>query len=726
MYKVTCLYGGTTYTLHDPLSDELRIYNDQLETETNKPGSFKFTVAYDHPYLDKIVGLSSDIRVYDGAEEIWRGRPIDDGEDLYRARTFKCEGELAFLYDSIQPRRELHDITPLAFLTLLINEHNAQVQGKGPIDKTFRVGTVTVTDSNDSLYRYTNRETTLDCIGDKIINRLGGYVSIRKSGNYRYIDLLADVETVSDQPIQLGENLLNYTRDTDYTQIATACIPLGEALEETEIAALDAYLTCAAANNGSDTIQIDAAVQKYGFICKVLNFDSITVPANLKAAGQKWLQDGQYEQMTLDLTAVDMSTLGYDLQPIRINTQVRVVSSPHGMDRYFEVSKRTYHLTHPETDTVTFGKTESQKSYTSAANKKVNSVADHAEQVRKNIDQVIEDERKNVSDILNRATHGYVVMDPNDGPERILIMDTNNVDTAQKIWKWDLNGLGYSKSGIKGPWGTAITMTGQISADYILTGKLQASLIKVGTIQDVKGNNFWNMETGEFSLSATATVGGKTVSKIASDAVDAQTQDDIFKKLTNGGSTQGIYLSDKKVYINASYIATGTLKDVNENVVFNLSTGSLTMKKGSINISDRFTVSTTGYLTATGVNLTGRLRNVSGSTFTELYNGVMRAGYTNGTTDSVHGILDCSAQYNSGVNAVSLRAMEGFLVLGGTDTIWFTDNTGSGIAWGWVQNDGIHSKNGVNISDCAIAVDFDSDGKATRWYHCSIVNGIVK
>lgn len=657
MYKVTCLYGGTTYTLHDPLSDDLRIYNDQLETETNKPGSFKFTVAYDHPYLDKIVGLSSDIRVYDGTEEIWRGRPIDDGEDLYRARTFKCEGELAFLYDSIQPRRELHDITPLAFLTLLINEHNAQVQGKGPIDKTFRVGTITVTDSNDSLYRYTNRETTLDCIGDKIINRLGGYISIRRSGNYRYIDLLADVETVSDQPIQLGENLLNYTRDTDYTQIATACIPLGEALEETEIAALDAYLTCAAANNGSDTIQIDAAVQKYGFICKVLNYDNITVPASLKAAGQKWLQDGQYEQMTLDLTAVDMSTLGYDLQPIRVNTQVRVVSSPHGMDRYFEVSKRTYHLTQPETDTVTFGKTETQKSYTSSNNKKVSSVADHAEQVRKNIDQIIEDERENVSNILNKATHGYVVMDPNDGPERILVMDTNNVETAQKIWKWDMNGFGYSKSGINGPWGIAITMNGQISADYILTGQLDASLIKVGKIQDAQQKNYWNMETGEFALASTATVGGKTVATIASDAVDAQTQQSIFNKLTNNGQTQGIYLSSGKLYINASYIATGILKDTNENVVLNLSTGSLTMKKGSIDIGNGvFKVTTGGALTATSADIRGTIFSGNSNGYWTRLNssGQMEGGF--GSTS--YGYIDFSAASNDLVAGITRNGLQ--------------------------------------------------------------------
>lgn len=642
MYKVTCLYNGTTYTLHDPLSDTLRIYNDQLETETNKPGSFQFTVSYDHPYLDKIVGLSSDIRVYDDTEEIWRGRPIDDGEDLYRARTFKCEGELAFLYDSIQPRRELHGITPLQFLTLLLNEHNAQVKGKGPIDKTFLVGTVTVVDSNNSLYRYTNRETTLDAIGEKLINRLGGYLHVRTSGSNRYIDLLADVETISDQPIQLGENLLNYTRDTDYTQIATACIPLGAALETTEIAALDAYLTCAEANNGSDTIQLDDAVKKYGFICKVLNFSETTVPANLKKSGEEWLKDGQYEQMTLDLTAVDLHTLGYDLQPIRVNSQVRVISTPHGMDRFFEVSKRTYHLTQPETDTVTFGKTESQKSYTSSSSKKVSDVNQHAEQLRQNIDSVIAKERENTSNILSQATHGYVVMDPNSGPERILVMDTNNIDTAKKIWKWDMNGFGYSNKGIGGPWGIAITMNGQISADYITTGELDASLIKVGKIQDVKGSNFWNMETGEFSLSASAKVGGKTVSEIATNAVDAQTQDDIFKKLTGGGSTQGIYLSGGKVYINATYIATGTLKDTGENVVLNLSTGSLTMKKGSINIGNGvFQVTTTGALTANSATIRGTIYSGSDKGYWTRLNtsGQMEGGYGSTT----YGYIDYSA-----------------------------------------------------------------------------------
>lgn len=45
--------------------------------------------------------------------------------------------------------------------------------------------------------------------------------------------------------------------------------------------------------------------------------------------------------------------------------------------------------------------------------------------------------------------------------------------------------------------------------------------------------------------------------KAAAAAVDAQTQRDIFNKLTNNGETQGIYLNNGKLYLNATYLNTG-------------------------------------------------------------------------------------------------------------------------------------------------------------------------
>ncbi len=58
--------------------------------------------------------------------------------------------------------------------------------------------------------------------------------------------------------------------------------------------------------------------------------------------------------------------------------------------------------------------------------------------------------------------------------------------------------------------------------------------------------------------------------KKANDAVDAlSTQESIYNLLTNGGKTQGLYLKDKNLYINASYIGAGVyqIQDADGNVI---------------------------------------------------------------------------------------------------------------------------------------------------------------
>lgn len=97
---------------------------------------------------------------------------------------------------------------------------------------------------------------------------------------------------------------------------------------------------------------------------------------------------------------------------------------------------------------------------------------------------------------------------------------------------------------------------------------LFANRIYTGILSDAVGKNFWNLDTGEFSLQSTAKIGGKTVQQIVDDSADgviskmneSLTQEAIFNKLTNGGQTQGIYLNGGRVYLNASYLKTGIIR----------------------------------------------------------------------------------------------------------------------------------------------------------------------
>lgn len=65
----------------------------------------------------------------------------------------------------------------------------------------------------------------------------------------------------------------------------------------------------------------------------------------------------------------------------------------------------------------------------------------------------------------------------------LLIMDTDDLETASHVWRWNINGLGYSSTGINGPYGIAITNDGQIVADFITAGTLNVS--KIGGLQDI-------------------------------------------------------------------------------------------------------------------------------------------------------------------------------------------------------------------------------------------------
>ena len=87
---------------------------------------------------------------------------------------------------------------------------------------------------------------------------------------------------------------------------------------------------------------------------------------------------------------------------------------------------------------------------------------------------ILEEAQTNATSLITQAMGGYVYKTNSE----LYIMDTDNPSTAVHVWRWNINGLGYSSTGINGPYGLAMTMDGQIVADFISTGTLQTSVIQ--------------------------------------------------------------------------------------------------------------------------------------------------------------------------------------------------------------------------------------------------------
>ena len=475
MYKVLC----DNALMCDPRIQELALLNPVVNLEENKAGSFSFKITPGHPFCNAIQKRKSIVEVYRDNKLIFSGMCIEASEDFYKQKSIYCEGELSYFNDSIQRPARYQNKTVRGLLETFIANHNAQVEEV----KQFQVGIVTVTDPNDSLYCYTNMESTMTCLKKDLVDDLGGFFRIRHENGIKYIDYLADSQNTNSQEIRLGENLIDYTSNIDSSEIATAIIPLGAKLEESTVEGLETRLTIETVNDGCDYVHSASAVAAYGWIYQTVTWDDVTTANALKAKGEKYLAETQFENVVIEAKAIDLHLIDGNIESFKLSDKIRVVSAPHGMNKYIRLTKQTLNLNNPENDKITLGKVG--KNTLSAKSNQAN------EDIKKAINSItppstiLKQAKENASALINNAMGGYVVKTNSE----LLIMDTADTETATRVWRWNINGLGYSSTGYNGKYGLAMTMDGAIVADFITAGTMYADRIKGGALTLGGANN---------------------------------------------------------------------------------------------------------------------------------------------------------------------------------------------------------------------------------------------
>lgn len=137
-----------------------------------------------------------------------------------------------------------------------------------------------------------------------------------------------------------------------------------------------------------------------------------------------------------------------------------------GMNFTTRVIKTTYN---PLTDTIEKFEIGTFKASIGDSINKMNNVI-----TQFNPSTILQEARDNATSLITQAMGGYIYKTNSE----LYIMDTDNPNTAEKVWRWNINGLGYSSTGINGPYGIAMTMDGSIVADFITTGTLNTNVIQ--------------------------------------------------------------------------------------------------------------------------------------------------------------------------------------------------------------------------------------------------------
>ena len=349
MYKI---YADNTLIYDSKLEDYV-ITKGNIEKEVNKSGSFVFTMYQDNPFIDRIQKLKTIIRVYKEDRLIFRGRVLNEVQGFYNDKTFTCEGELSFFVDSIQ-RPYSFTGAPGDLLSQFVEIHNDQVDE----NKRFVMGEVTVVDNNNYINRSnSNYEDSLTNINNHLVDLDGGYLYItRGTDEIPVINWLADFPYRSGQKIEFGENLLDFTKTNSAEEIATGIIPLGAKIGEGDD---ETRVTIESVNNGADYIVDDLAVATYGRIFTVVTWDDVTTPENLLTKARAYLNESINQNITIELTAVDLSIMDKSIDSFQLGDYITIESKPHGVNDNLLLKKQTIDLLRPDNDTITLGYTYS-------------------------------------------------------------------------------------------------------------------------------------------------------------------------------------------------------------------------------------------------------------------------------------------------------------------------------------------------------------------------------
>lgn len=302
--------------------DGCKLISPRMHLEINAAGSLDFTIPPCNAMYDDVLKMKSIITVEQDGEVVFRGRITEESVDIFKQRRVYCEGDLAFLLDSLQAPCSFTG-TQYDLFSQLIASHNAQMDE----DKRFVLGDVSGLDSEEAFsFDVTTYADTLSMVQSYLIDLFGGYIQTRTEGDVHYIDYVDGFTDECSQKIEFGVNMLNFESQINAEELCSVLVPLGATGDD------GVALTIASVNDGKVFIENPEAVERYGRVYKTYTWENVTDPAELLELGMEYMQGAGLPE-TLSITAFDMHLIDADVEKIRKGRMVHLLSKPHGIDK---------------------------------------------------------------------------------------------------------------------------------------------------------------------------------------------------------------------------------------------------------------------------------------------------------------------------------------------------------------------------------------------------------
>lgn len=440
-FRITIRNGwnGEEKVLNSDIFPNYRLVSAVLSKSTTTYDSFTFDIDPTHAMYTEIEPYTCFVKVTrpDKGLTLFEGRVLTYSDSMDSSGTVQkeavCEGLEGFLHDSVQPWKEFHNTTPEDFLQELITEHNRQVESY----KQITLGTVTVTNSTDNVYRFTDdTQDTWANIQDKLVSRLGGEMRIRNEGGKLFLDYEPEISSECTQRIELSHNMVSSSRNVDPTEIVTVLKPLGATQERqnsdgsTDVSS--PHLTIASVNGGNDYLRDEALINQFGIHVKTETWEDVTTPQALLAKGRAFLNAQKAIKYQLQAGYIDLSFLEETIGMIECGSYVSIVNQLEGLYATERIVAMSLDLLNIADSTITLSDNpidltayrEQHRSETDAQKALINRLMSRQTKANKEIEDLTK-QNQQLSDSYSKLSDSYTKLS-----ERVKQLENTGTWTA--------------------------------------------------------------------------------------------------------------------------------------------------------------------------------------------------------------------------------------------------------------------------------------------------------
>ena len=329
------------------------------ETAKQKGG---FAVPFTHPLYNKMVPFKSIVEVvnlYDGKIE-FVGRVLTSTNEMTTngfAQKVTCEDFLSFLHDSAQWFQKLPNQGAAPYLTEILRVANGEVEDY----KRINLGTCTVNSRTDKPWRYLGYESTWDCVRERIINNIGGYLTIYERNTRLYVDWTAQIGETKKSPLQIGKNIKSASRELDFDGLATQIMPIGADIqkehpdEDQSPDVTREQLTIWHVNNNSAFLEDKDLIKEFGIIRKAVIWTEIDDPKVLLARGKQYLRNQKIALAKWTISAVERYLIDNRYDKFEIGNKHPIINAPLSGIETLQILEKKIDILNPQSVDLTIG-----------------------------------------------------------------------------------------------------------------------------------------------------------------------------------------------------------------------------------------------------------------------------------------------------------------------------------------------------------------------------------